>query len=155
VIGCSLNGMVVLGGFVTRMRVDVINFLSHYLQIVAKNGHQNWNLSAQISLCQKLEHEDFNSGVQWTLCYIIFKQWIIDPTVSHNAMCIPEVVCIKNCITYKALLKSILGSISAKYEDEKSITYVNLDELDSWMYFQVGICGCYDGYLRRKMFLIY
>jgi hypothetical protein len=63
-----------------------------------------------------------------------FKQWIIDPTVSHNAMCIPEVVCIKNCITYKALLRSILGSISAKYEDEKSITYVNLDELVSWMY---------------------
>ena len=84
-----------------------------------------------------------------------FQTMNFDPTVSHNAMCIPEVVCIENCIMYKALLRSILGSISAKYEDEKSIMYVNLDELVSWMYFQVGICGCYDGYLRRKMFLIY
>jgi hypothetical protein len=30
---------------------------------------------------------------------VIFKQWIIDPNLSHNALCILEVLSIKNCVT--------------------------------------------------------
>jgi hypothetical protein len=42
---------------------------------------------------------NFYSNYEVFIRHVIFKQWIIDPNVSHNALCIPEVLCIKNLLT--------------------------------------------------------